>query len=395
MEHKMRKEVTLSNRNGSPEVKHASRTAASLCEADFYMVAAVTALVVFGLLMVYSASSYDNIVNGGSSYSDVMKQGLYAAIGIVMMLLVSNMDYHMYNRRRTWYMFLVSVVLCLLVVLFPARNNAQRWIYLPFFSFQPSEIAKYAVVLYLANLLKHADDRRRHPGKQIIRAFLAAGIVSGIIVTIQSNLSIGAIIGLTAATMVIVSGYTLWKAMIPAVLGIGGLAAGMLLVPYRMRRFTSFLDPFADPTGDGHQLVQSLFALASGGLFGRGLSMSRLKAYWIPEAHNDFIFAVVAEELGLIGALVLLALIALLIFRGIRIALNAKDRLGFLMASGITVVLALQSMINIAVVIGAFPVTGVTLPFISAGGTSLILNLTAAGILLNISRHGKIGKSRM
>jgi cell division protein FtsW len=229
---------------------------------------------------------------------------------------------------------------------------------------------------------------------QVIRAFVAAGLISGIIVTIQSNLSIGAIIGLTAATMVILSGYTLWKTLVPAVLGIGALAAGMLLVPYRMRRFTSFLDPFADPTGDGHQLVQSLFALASGGLFGRGLSMSRLKAYWIPEAHNDFIFAVVAEELGLIGALVLLALIVVLIYRGIRIALNAKDRLGFLIASGITVVLALQSMINIAVVIGAFPVTGVTLPFISAGGTSLILNLTAAGILLNISRHGKAMKSR-
>jgi len=256
----------------------------------------------------------------------------------------------------------------------------------------PSEIAKYAVVLYLANLLKNADDKRRSPGMQVIRAFVAAGLISGIIVTIQSNLSIGAIIGLTAATMVILSGYTLWKTLVPAVLGIGALAAGMLLVPYRMRRFTSFLDPFADPTGDGHQLVQSLFALASGGLFGRGLSMSRLKAYWIPEAHNDFIFAVVAEELGLIGALVLLALIVVLIYRGIRIALNAKDRLGFLIASGITVVLALQSMINIAVVIGAFPVTGVTLPFISAGGTSLILNLTAAGILLNISRHGKAMK---
>lgn len=394
MEHKMRKEETLSNRHGKHGVKHAARAAAALGEADFYMVAAVTALVVFGLLMVYSASSYDNIVNGGSSYSDVMKQGLFALIGIVIMLGVSNIDYHLYNRRRTWYMFLASVVLCILVVLFPARNNAHRWIYLPFMSFQPSEIAKYAVVLYLANVLKNADDRRRSPGIQVIRAFLAAGLVSGIIVTIQSNLSIGAIIGLTAATMVIVSGYTLWKAMIPAVLGIGALAAGMLLVPYRMRRFTSFLDPFADPTGDGHQLVQSLFALASGGLFGRGLSMSRLKAYWIPEAHNDFIFAVVAEELGLIGALVLLALIVVLIYRGIKIALNAKDRLGFLIASGITVVLALQSMINIAVVIGAFPVTGVTLPFISAGGTSLILNLTATGILLNISRHGKTAKSR-
>ena len=161
----------------------------------------------------------------------------------------------------------------------------------------------------------------------------------------------------------------------------------LLLKPYRLQRLLSFSKPFEDAQGSGHQLVQSLYALTSGGIFGRGIGMSRLKALWLPEANNDFIFAVIVEELGFIGGIVLILLILVLISRGIKIALHAKDNFGRLLATGITGVLALQSLINIAVVIGAFPVTGVTLPFISAGGTSLFVNLTAVGVLMNISKQ--------
>ena len=161
----------------------------------------------------------------------------------------------------------------------------------------------------------------------------------------------------------------------------------LLLKPYRLQRLLSFSKPFEDAQGSGHQLVQSLYALTSGGVFGRGIGMSRLKALWLPEANNDFIFAVIVEELGFIGGIVLILLILVLISRGIKIALHAKDNFGRLLATGITGVLALQSLINIAVVIGAFPVTGVTLPFISAGGTSLFVNLTAVGVLMNISKQ--------
>lgn len=365
------------------------RAVAGLQETDFFLIATVFALVMFGLLMVYSASSYRNITNGADAYGDFLRQGIFAAAGIVVMFFVSMVDYHKYTRKRTFWALLATTFLCILVLAFPARNNANRWIILPFISFQPSEIAKYAIVLYLANILRHVENPRKRELPLIMTAFVSTAVISGIIIVIQSNLSVGAIIFLAVISMVFVSGANLWFVGLPALFGVGALTAAMVLVPYRMKRFTGFLEPFADPTGSTHQLVQSLYALASGGIFGRGLSMSRLKAFWLPEAHNDFIFAVVCEELGLLGGLVLILLLGLLIYRGVRIAYLAKDSLGCLMATGITAVLTFQSVINIAVVIGAFPVTGVTLPFISAGGTSLMLNLVAVGVLLNISRQTK------
>lgn len=376
------------NMNRSRVAKR-SRAVTGLKETDFFLIATVFALVVFGLLMVYSASSYRNITNGADAYGDFLRQGIFAALGIIVMFVVSTIDYHKYTKSRTFWALMGTAFLCVLVLAFPARNNAHRWIILPFISFQPSEIAKFAIVLYLANLLKHVENPRKRAFPLVMTTFLFTAFIAGIIVVIQSNLSVGAIIFLAAISMVFVSGANLWFVGVPALLGGAGLTAAMVFVPYRMKRFTGFLEPFADPTGNTHQLVQSLYALASGGIFGRGLSMSRLKAFWLPEAHNDFIFAVVCEELGLIGGLALVILLVLLIFRGVRIAYLAKDSLGCLMATGITAVLTFQSVINIAVVIGAFPVTGVTLPFISAGGTSLMVNLLAVGILLNISRQTK------
>jgi cell division protein FtsW len=374
---------------GKRRVSERRRAVAGLQETDFFLIATVFALVMFGLLMVYSASSYRNITNGADAYGDFLRQGIFAAAGIVVMFFVSTIDYHKYTRSRTFWALIFTIFLCVLVLAFPSRNNANRWIILPFISFQPSEIAKYAIVLYFANLLRHVGNPRKKSTPLIFTGLGFVALLAFIIIEVQSNLSVGAIIFLAAMSMVFVSGANLWFVGVPALLGSAGLAAAMVFTPYRMRRFTGFLEPFADPTGSTHQLVQSLYALASGGIFGRGLSMSRLKAFWLPEAHNDFIFAVVCEELGLLGGLVLILLLALLIYRGVRIAYLAKDPLGCLMATGITAVLTFQSVINIAVVIGAFPVTGVTLPFISAGGTSLMLNLLAVGVLLNISRQTK------
>lgn len=360
----------------------------SLVEADFTLIATTIALVIIGLLMVYSATSYENIALGKSAYKDVFKQGLFALIGIFLMIFViSNIDYHNYTRQLSTLLLILTIGLNLLVLRYDPIKNARRWIHLPMFSFQPSEIAKFMVVVFNANILKRIYMHRKKPWGPVVKVFFTTGILAGIIVIIQSNLSVGAIIGLTSMVMIFLSGASYLQSFIPIILGGAAFTFAILKKPYRLIRVTSFLKPFEDPRGSGHQLVQSLYALSSGGIFGRGLAMSRLKAFWLPEAHNDFIFAVIVEELGFLGGMLVIILLITLVYKGMRISIDARDNFGRLLAAGITAVFAFQSLINIAVVIGAFPVTGVTLPFISAGGTSLIVNLAAVGVLLNISRQ--------
>lgn len=379
---KSKHQITYKNKNLKAKKKY------SLVEADFTLIATTIALVIIGLLMVYSATSYENIALGKSPYKDVIKQGFFAFLGIVFMLfIISNIDYHKYTKPRSTALIIFVIALNLLVLRFDPINNARRWIHLPLFSFQPSEIAKFGIVIFNANVLKSIYRRKKKPWAPIGKVFMVTGILAGIIVTVQSNLSVGAIIGLTSMVMIFLSGATYLQSFIPVFLGGGALLLALLMKPYRLLRLTSFLRPFEDARGSGHQLVQSLYALSSGGLFGRGLAMSRLKAFWLPEAHNDFIFAIIVEELGFIGGIVVILLLITLVYKGMKISVKARDNFGRLLAAGITSVFAFQSLINIAVVIGAFPVTGVTLPFISAGGTSIIVNLLAVGILLNISRQ--------
>jgi cell division protein FtsW len=357
-------------------------------EADFALLSVTIALVLFGLLMVYSASSYENVTKGIAANKDVIRQGIFAILGLgFMILIVSNIDYHLYSKQVTNLILFITISLNLAVILFEESNGASRWIKLGGFSFQPSELAKFVMVLYAANALKRVETFKKKSWRPILKVFAVTGILSGIIIVLQSNLSIGAIVAIIALLLIFLSGASFIQVALPVMLGGGALLMALLLKPYRLQRLLSFSKPFEDAQGSGHQLVQSLYALTSGGVFGRGIGMSRLKALWLPEANNDFIFAVIVEELGFIGGIVLILLILILISRGIKIALHAKDNFGRLLAVGITGVFALQSLINIAVVIGAFPVTGVTLPFISAGGTSLFVNLTAVGVLMNISKQ--------
>ena len=359
-------------------------------EVDFILLAVTLALVLFGLLMVFSASSYENVVKGFTAYKDVIRQGFFALVGLfIMIFVISNFNYHRYTMQFTKLIVFVVLILNVAVILFEPTKGASRWIRIGPLSLQPSELAKFAMVLYAANALKRVGVNKRISWKPSRRVFLMAGVFAGIIIILQSNLSIGAILMLTSLIMIFLSGVPFVQIFTYIGIGVSMLALAMIKEPYRMRRFLNFGDPFVDAQGDGHQLVQSLYALTSGGVFGRGIGMSRLKAFWLPEAQNDFIFAVVVEELGLLGGLFLIAMIMTLIWRGIRIALSAEDNFGKLLAIGITAIFALQSLINIAVVIGAFPVTGVTLPFISAGGTSLVVNLAAVGVLMNISRQSR------
>lgn len=378
-------------RGKNPKKSFSKKKKKSYSEVDFPLVAVTVALVLFGLLMVFSASSYENIVTGQQSYSDFSRQGFFAALGLfIMIFIMTNIDYHVMTLPRTKVILVLVLALNVAVILFDPVKGARRWLRFGGLSLQPSELAKFTMVLLAANLLKRMEFlSTRKKWLQTAKVFVVMGIFAGIIVVLQKNLSIGAITVLTSLTMMFLSGATFLQMSTYVLIGVSALGVLLWIEPYRVTRFLNFGDPFATAQEAGHQLVQSLFALTSGGIYGRGLGMSRLKAFWLPEAQNDFIFAVVVEELGLLGGLFLMVLLFLLIFRGFRIAMEAKDPFGRLLAMGITMIFVLQSSINIAVVIGAFPVTGVTLPFISAGGTSLVVNLIAVGVLLNISRQSR------
>jgi cell division protein FtsW len=281
----------------------------------------------------------------------------------------------------------LSIPLLLAVFFFAPVNGAQRWIKLGGASFQPSDLAKYVVVLFLAMSLEAKGEGVKKFSTGIIPYLGVSGFYAALVLA-EKNLSIAAVIMIVTFISLFAAGGQikhLFGIVAPAI----GVVAAIFTIfeSYRLRRLLNFMNPWKDPTGDGYQLIQSFYALGSGGITGLGLGQSRQKTLYMPEPHNDFIFAIIGEELGLIGCVVIITLFVILIWRGINVAMKARDTYGTLLAIGITSVLAVQSIINIAVVTGSMPVTGVPLPFISYGGTALVINMTAIGILLNISRQ--------
>lgn len=352
---------------------------------DFILFAASMTLVAIGVVMVYSASSYSAFFSLKDSMFYLKKQGISAIIGILVMFFMIRFDYHRL-KKFTPAIMLVTVILLVIVLFTDEVNGARRWIKLPGFSLQPSEIAKYVVILYMAKSIEFKGEKIKGFVYGILPYLIVSGFYAGLVLA-EKNLSIATVILMVTLIVLFVAGAR-WVHF-AGLLGIVGTLGtlGIVLEPYRMERFISFLDPWKDPRGDGYQLIQSLLALGSGGITGVTLGKSRQKCYYIPEPHNDFIFAIIGEELGLIGCTILIILFLIVIWRGIRVAMRAKDTYGTLLAVGITSVIAVQAVINIAVVTGSMPVTGVPLPFISYGGSSLLFNLMAMGILLNVSRQ--------
>lgn len=358
-------------------------------QVDFILFATILILVSVGIIMVYSASSYASLHSKYYNYDDMFflkKQGLWAIIGITFMIIAEKRDYHKLKKNAGFFI-IITVILLLAVFAFPDNHGARRWIYLPGgASIQPSEIAKYVVVLYMAKSIEQKGEKIRTFKYGIMPYLLVSGFFAGLIL-LEKNLSIASVVMIVTLIVLFSSGC---KKKHMAILFLLVFAAGVaftVLEPYRMKRLVSFLNPWEDPKGDGYQLIQSLLALGSGGILGMGIGQSRQKCYYIPEPHNDFIFSIIGEELGLIGCVVIICLFLVFIWRGIKTAIRARDVFGTLLAIGITGVIAIQAIINIAVVTGSMPVTGVPLPFISYGGSSLVFNLTAMGILLNISRQ--------
>ncbi|MGH4125709.1 MAG: stage V sporulation protein E [Clostridium sp.] len=354
-------------------------------QIDFVLFATIMILVAIGVVMVYSASSYKMAFKVNDPEYYLKKQLLWACIGFVFMIVAIKIDYHKIKKYTG--IIMVFTVVCLLVVFgFKDVNGARRWIPLGFAGFQPSEIAKYAIVLYMAKSLEIKGEKVKEFSKGVLPYLLVSGFYAGLIL-IEPNLSIATVIMIV--TVIILFGvgarflhmFAIGTTLVAAV---GVLA---ITADYRLKRLMNFRNPFADSQGEGYQLVQSLLALGSGGVTGAGIGQSRQKCLYIPEPHTDFIFPIICEELGLIGGTFIILLFVIFVWRGIKIAVTAKDMYGTILAIGITSVIAIQAIINIAVVTGSMPVTGVPLPFISYGGSALVFNMFAIGILLNVSRH--------
>jgi cell division protein FtsW len=351
------------------------------------------ALVAFGLVMVYSATSASAaLANGDSSYF-FRKQGLYALVGVVLLLLLRRGSYRGL-RPLSPALVLGSIGLLLAVLAVGSTvNGARRWLQVGPAVFQPSELAKLALLVFAAAYLA-----RRPAPRTLGELIKPIGLVTGVVCALLlAEPDLG-----TAITICLMIGGILVVSGVPGrlLLTSGGLCVGLVLVaawfePYRRARLLSFLNPWSDVQGDGYQPVQAMLALGSGGIFGEGLGQSVSKANYLPEAHTDMIFAIIGEELGLVGATALIAAYAAFAYAGFRVALTCRDPFGKRLAAGITTLVCGQALINLAAVMGAAPLTGITLPFVSYGGSSLVVGLAAVGILLNIAGDDGKGRSRV
>jgi cell division protein FtsW len=361
------------------------KSSVKMGNVDFILLSSIMILVAIGVVMVFSASSYSAFFKLNDSMYYLKRQGLFAVGGIFIMALIIRTDYHKL-KGITNILMIITIVLLIVVFFTPEVNGSQRWLKIGPFGLQPSEIAKYVVVLYMAKSLEYKGEKIKSFVYGILPYLMVSGFYAALIL-MEPNLSIATVIMMVTMIVLFVAGAR-WLHFFEILGMVGALGVlGILLAPYRFERFKSFLDPWADPKDTGYQLIQSLLAFGSGGITGVTLGRSRQKAYYIPEPHTDFIFSIIGEELGLIGCTLIIILFLVLIWRGIRTAMRAKDTYGTLLAIGTTSVIAVQAIINIAVVTGSMPVTGVPLPFISYGGSALMVNLMAMGILLNISRQ--------
>ena len=357
---------------------------------DLVFLVILLLLLSFGLLMLFSAGYAVALYRRGDAYTYIRPQLLFAALGVAAMYAASLVDYHVWHKLA-WPILGVSLVLLTIVLFMPEYNGCKRWIVIPGLgTLQPSEIAKFAVVLVFSHIISLNHDRMATFRTGVLPFALILGTVA-VLMLLEPHLSGTVLILGIGAVLMFVGGTGLrWFAMAGAA-AVGAIGAAVVLlpelVPYAMDRLASWRDPFADPLGEGHQTIQSLYAIASGGAAGLGLGNSRQKYLYVPEPQNDFIFSILCEELGFIGAAAVILLFLLLFLRGMNIAVRSRDKFGALLVVGFVVQVVLQAILNIAVVTNTIPNTGISLPFFSSGGTSLLMLLGEMGIVLSVSRQ--------
>jgi cell division protein FtsW len=360
-------------------------------QSDKWLFLATLVLICAGVVMVYSASALVALERYQQPYLFVTKQIMWAALGVALVSIVMKIDYRTWRNDRFIWTLLAIVGVMLVAVLFSRPiNNSRRWFGVGGFGIQPSELAKFAVILFTALML----DRRRHRINELGYALPPVGIVAGAVaglVMLEPDYGTAVTLLAVVAAMVYVAGFSHRYLFGGLLLALPALYVLLWQAEYRRRRLLSFLDPWSDPLGDGFQIIQSLIAVGTGGVFGRGLMSGVQKLFYLPEPHTDFIYAVIGEELGLVGATVVLLCFSVIAWRGLRTALGAPDGFGALLGLGLTLMIVLQAFVNMSVVLGLLPTKGIPLPLVSFGGSSLLINLIGVGVLLNISQHAEAG----
>ena len=357
------------------------------------LLAVITMLTLLGLVMVLSASSVSDLHEQGSSWFSFKRQLMWVLLGAGGLVFAMRLDYHHWKNEKLATLLLVVSVGLLVLVLVPDVgtdvNGSSRWLGAGPFRVQPSEFAKLAVLIFCAGLLARREERNARAVSVTLKPVLIVYGLVAVLILAQPNLGTTLVLGAIVMVLLFVSGTRVTHLAGLSLAGALGALVLTFTAGYRRARFTAFLDPMADPSNTGYQTVQSLVGIASGGLFGVGLGASRAKWGFLPYASTDFIFAIIAEELGLLGATVVLLLFTALAILGIRVSAGAPDPFGRLLAAGITAWFCVQAFVNIGAVVAVMPITGVPLPFVSFGGSSLVVSMVAAGILLNIARRAE------
>lgn len=340
----------------------------------------------FGLLMVYSSSSIWAEYKFDDPLKYVKNQGLFLIIGIIIMYLISKIDYKKYYKYASKIFLICFTLIVLVLFVGTERNGSKSWFGIGSFGIQPSEFMKLAMIIFTS---KYLYNNQKDIGniKKGVMPILGLTLINFLLIMLQPDFGTGIILVMGVIGLLFIGGVNLKFFLKIGVLGIAGIVGLIIAAPYRLKRILSFLNPWSDPLGSGFQIIQSLYAIGPGGLFGYGLGGSRQKHFYLPEPQTDFIFSIISEEFGFMGVIIVAGLFSFIIYKAIKIALKCDDLFGKYLAFGIIFTLAFQTLLNLSVVIGLIPVTGVTLPFLSYGGSSLLITLASIGIILNISRH--------
>jgi cell division protein FtsW len=355
---------------------------------DIYLLIAVIVLTIFGLIMIYSSSYIWAEYKFNDPYKYLKQQSLFIIIGIALIIIVRKIDYKLYYKKAN---IILGICLLLLgLVLIPGigsiRNGSRSWFGIGSFGIQPSEFAKLGLIIFTSRYLSNSNKFIKDIKKGVIPILIVLFFIFGLIM-LQPDFGTGMIIVISILALLFVAGVNMKFFIGLGAVGIIGIIGLIAVAPYRMDRITSFLNPWSDPLGTGFQIIQSLYAIGPGGLLGMGFLNSRQKHFYLPEPQTDFIFSIISEEFGILGVIIVGALFTFIMYRGIKIALNSKDLFGKYLAFGLIFQIIIQTVLNLMVVIGLIPVTGVTLPFLSYGGSSLLISMISIGILLSISKY--------
>lgn len=354
---------------------------------DYLLFMAVIIISIFGIVMIYSASSIWADYKFNDSFKFVKAQGTFFIIGIFLMLFLSNFNHKIYQKKANLILF--GCFLLLVLVLIPGigsiRNGSRSWFGIGGFGIQPSEFAKIGLIIYVSKYLARNNKDMRYIKKGVLPLLI---VIAGffLLIMLEPDFGTAMVIVLTLVVMIFISGVKISFFVKIGIIGLVGIIALIIVAPYRMLRIVAFLNPWSDPLGSGYQIIQSLYAIGPGGLLGQGFLQSRQKQFYLPEPQTDFIFSIISEEFGFLGILIITSFFAFIFYRIIKISLKSEDLFSKYLSFGLGVGIIIQALLNIAVVIGLLPVTGVTLPFFSYGGSSLLVSLASVGIILNVSK---------